>query len=599
VLGVLVLSMLTMNRRVTRHRNYLRDTLLSIGDAVVTLDAKGHIDFMNRPARNLACASKQGQQTARFDERFSLEDAVTGLPISLSQAALRHAEQAGLALRSRSAVLDCDHGRVTDLKLTVTPVHDEHRNTRGWVVVMHDITQMQQLARRLGHQATHDDLTGLVNRREFTRRLQSAIDTAARGRHEHVMCFIDLDQFKIVNDTCGHEAGDRLLKQLSSLLRSKLRAHDTVARLGGDEFGVLMEDCGLERGEAIAEHLRGAVETHRFEWDGKLFGVGASIGVVSVSAESGTLAELMSFADTACFAAKEQGRNRVQVHRSGDLAVDGRHRALNWAQRITRALQEDGWVLFVQPIMEPGGQGEQRRFEVLVRMRGEDGDLILPRAFLAAAERFNLMPALDRWVVEHALAMIRRIQPLHPSFGWSLNLSGQTLDDPRFADFVIEQLRASGVAGSSICFEITERAAIANLSTATSFMARMKEQGVRFALDDFGSGLSSFCCLNDLPVDYLKIDGSIVKQAASNSVSRAVAASIQSIARSMGIATIAELVSNEEIRHVMEEIGVSYAQGKIMGPPHEMSLLLEPPEQAIGVAPLQPPAAGFQPTAES
>jgi diguanylate cyclase (GGDEF)-like protein len=427
------------------------------------------------------------------------------------------------------------------------------------VLVFHDVTKAHEMAKQMGWAATHDSLTGLYNRGEFERRLQSLIERTGAGAR-HALFYIDLDQFKVVNDTCGHAAGDQMLCQIATLIHGHMRESDTLARLGGDEFGVLLEGCGADKARSIAESILDEVRGLRFVWDEKPFMVGASIGLVEISGADLDGAHLLAAADTACYAAKDEGRNRIQVFNAADSETIRRSGEMNWVTRINRAFDENRFRLHWQAIESLQGDGStERHGEILLRMLDNDGLLVLPATFLPAAERYNQMPRVDRWVVRQSLRWLADQADM--SRCGSINLSGQSLGDEQLLDFIVEQLRETGVAAGRICFEITETAAIANLTRATRFIGALRERGCRFSLDDFGSGLSSFGYLKNLPVDFLKIDGSFVRNIARNPIDQAMVAAINNIGHVMGLATIAEFVESDEIKTLLTAQGVDYGQG--------------------------------------
>ncbi len=442
------------------------------------------------------------------------------------------------------------------------------------LIMSENITEEQILSEQLNFHASHDALTGLVNRREFERRAERLLSTVSRDDSEHALCFMDLDQFKVVNDTCGHTAGDELLRQLSAVLKRSVRRRDTLARLGGDEFGVLMEHCSLDDAHRVVTTLLTAVQDYRFSWEGHSFNVGVSMGLVPITETTGNLTELLKQADAACYVAKDKGRNRIHVHHAEASEVAQRHGQMQWVTRINKALNDGRFCLYAQTIVPLDGSTDNH-YEVLIRMIDETGEIIPPGAFLPAAERYNVIVNLDCWVIERAFKVLAE----HPRFlndttFISINLSGQSLVDQSFLDFVIAQLEESGVGGEKICFEITETAAISNLSSAINFIAAIKELGCQFALDDFGSGLSSFAYLKNLPVDYLKIDGMFVKDMVDDPIDHAMVKSINEIGHVMGMKTIAEFVENDEIKGMLREIGVDYAQGHGIGVPIPFDELL-------------------------
>jgi diguanylate cyclase (GGDEF)-like protein len=421
----------------------------------------------------------------------------------------------------------------------------------------------------LKHQARHDALTGLINRREFERLLGDALrDARERGRR-HALCYLDLDQFKVVNDTCGHGAGDELLKQLVAELRGYVRESDTLARLGGDEFGLLLENCSIERAERAARNILERLSRFRFAWLGKTFEVGMSIGVVPIDAGSGDVAGLLGAADVACYTAKDLGRHRVHVYHPGDIEVGRRHGEMVWAGRLKQALQENRFCLYAQPIVD-ARDGEPRDREVLVRLVGDAGELVLPDAFVPAAERYGVMPAIDRWVVGQVMATCARWRAEYPAAGCSINLSGTSLNDDAFLGFLRQAIVEHQVPPGALCFEITESAAIVNLSRAGRFMRELKALGCRLALDDFGSGLSSFTYLKNLPVDYLKIAGSFVRGLADDPVDTAMVEAINHIGHVMGLRTIAEYVERPSLVERARAIGVDYLQGFAISAPRPL-----------------------------
>jgi diguanylate cyclase (GGDEF)-like protein len=431
-------------------------------------------------------------------------------------------------------------------------------------VLSRQIRQERKLRKQLSYQASHDALTGLINRFEFEDHLKRALESAHSEDATHAMLYIDLDQFKVVNDTCGHVAGDELLHQLSTLLQQKIRSHDTLARLGGDEFGVLLEYCTPEHTADVANTLLNTVREFRFVWEDKSFVIGASIGVMSIDKNSESIASVMSAADAACYSAKDAGRNRVHVFGKNDAKLVERYGQMQWARRVSEAIQKDRLTLFCQQIMPLTRKagGSLAFIEILVRMKDEAGQLIPPGAFIPAAERYNLMTSVDRWVVKHTLEWLSENPCIAGLLGkCSINLSGQSISDPQFLAYLLDLLADSTVSSEKVCFEITETAAITNLSEATQFIALLKEVGCSFALDDFGSGLSSFAYLKNLPVDYLKIDGSFVKDIVDDPIDEAMVRSINEIGHVMGKETIAEFVENEQILDKLYEIGIDYAQG--------------------------------------
>ncbi len=425
---------------------------------------------------------------------------------------------------------------------------------------------------QLTYYATHDSLTGLVNRREFEDRLGHALLSSRQSGRVHALCFLDLDHFKIVNDTCGHDAGDELLRQVASLLKYKMREGDTLARVGGDEFGLLLEDCQLDRALELSHQLCEAIKAFRFSWSGKTFTIGASIGVVVINRGSDNISSVLSRADSACYAAKDRGRNQVYVYRERDEAPGTSAMGKGWAARINEALENDDFCIYYQPIMplQKDRDDGTRYYEALLRLRQADGEIILPMAFIPAAERYNMMQSVDRWVIQRCFADYRKLMndtPGHPAHVISINLSGHSLCDDKFAKFLEDQFAVFGIPPQRIYFEITETAAITNLSKAVALIEQQKRIGCKFLLDDFGTGLSSFSYLKNLPVDGVKIDGVFVRDMLEDRTDLAMVEAINNIGHVMGLYTVAEYVEDEATFNKLREIGVDYAQGHFVGTP--------------------------------
>ena len=462
-------------------------------------------------------------------------------------------------------------GSIIWVRETARVVYDNNHPTI--FIVCEDISETHLLSEQLSYQASHDPLTGLVNRLEFEHRLALSLESARNQHVEHAMCYLDLDQFKVINDTCGHIAGDQLLKQLSDLLKTHVRKTDVLARLGGDEFGLLMEQCVLPRAKQIAGKLINAIEQFRFTWENHTFNIGVSIGLIPITELSTGTSELLSMADTACYAAKDAGRNRIHIYQEDDVDIAMRHGEMQWVAKINSAIDEDRFQLYVQKIISlKAGLKNPQHTELLLRMIGEDGSIISPGMFLPAAERYNIAFRLDRWVVNRIFGILKQNPELHKKLGiCSINISGQSIADSDFLTYIIKQLELSRIRPNTICFEITETAAIANLSKASRFIDSLKKQGCWFALDDFGSGLSSFAYLKTLPVDYLKIDGIFVKDIVDDPADFAMVKSIHEVGKSLNKWTIAEFVENDEIKNKLMQIGIDYAQGYGINRPHPLS----------------------------
>ena len=543
-----------------REKESAQITLQSIGDGVITTDAKSLIDYINPVAEQLTGWRLEDAMGRPVDEVFrgfheeTCEPLENPLAVSMRRSRSTKSVRPMLLIRKDGNELYVDS--------TAAPIRDGAGAVSGGVLVFHDVSESRELNRRLSYQSSHDLLTGLVNRREFENRLERALKSAKAREASYALCYLDLDQFKMINDTCGHSAGDALLGQVGALLKAKVRWRDTLSRLGGDEFGILLESCSLDEAMRNAEVFREAVRNFRFTWEDRVFRLGASIGVVPITADNEDVAAILSAADSACQAAKEAGRNRVHSFAENDIELMRRRREMQWAARINSALEEGRFELYrmtIQPLQkpEPGAH-----YELLLRMRDENGRMVSPDNFITAAERYGITPSIDRWVIENALRWLvsdsDERENLHMC---SINLSGQSLGDDKFLPFVIEQFHKSGIDASKICFEITETAAVANFSQANRFIQALKELGCKFSLDDFGTGLSSFGYLKHFPVDFLKIDGSFVREILHDPIDREMVRSINEIGHLTGKLVIAEYAENPEIIQMLTSLGVDYAQG--------------------------------------
>lgn len=546
-----------------REKERAHITLESIGEGVITTRVDGTIEYMNPVAEQLTGWVNEEARGLALPKVFKLIDETTGqsVPNPVRRCLQEHA---GFRLPGHTLLLHRNEDQDFSVAVAVSPIHDRERHHVGAVLVFHDVTEIRGIARRMSYQASHDSLTGLVNRQEFELRLTRALESARNEGRHHAVCYLDLDQFKVVNDTCGHIAGDELLKQLAAALQQGLRESDTLARLGGDEFGVLLEGCPVEKAKEIAEELRQLVQDFRFAWQDHVFEIGVSIGLVPVGSDGGSLTEVMSAADAACYVAKERGRDRIHVQQPDAKTLARRHGELQWAARIAQALEQSRIQLYRQCTMPLSAKARERGYsEILMRMHDENGLLVPTNAFLPAAKRYNLMPTIDRWVFRRFCAFITRPDalPAEDNDILAINLSGQSLSDESFLDFVVDQIQQHRVRPQRICFEITETAAIANLTRAIRFITVLKEMGANFALDDFGSGISSFAYLKNLKVDYLKIDGSFIRDTEDDPVDYAMIEIINQIGHVMDIRTIAESVEQERVLTKLMELGVDYAQG--------------------------------------
>ncbi len=554
-----------------RERDLAQVTLASIGDGVITTDEAGMVQYINPVAARLTGWPAHQAKGQAISTVYRLQDEATGqaLPNPVREVLRRGQVKPH---REHALLLRRDQGNVPVLD-NAAPIRSREGFIIGAVLVFHDVTVTLNLARELSHQASHDALTGIPNRREFEKHLTELISHPTSQGHHHVLCYLDLDQFKIVNDTCGHVAGDELLRQVTQLIRGYLRASDLLARLGGDEFGLVLRACPIDRAVALAERVREAIADFRFGWEGKSFSIGVSIGIVEIDNTGHNLGSLLSAADAACYAAKEDGRNRVHVYVANDSQLLEQQGQMQWVSRLQAALDHDNLRLYVQPIVPMQESSHQApHFEILVRLE-EDGKIIQPGAFLPAAERYGLMPRIDQWVVNNTLAwmgdQLRQHQRLDGVY--CINLSGASLSDERFRQTLHATLDQLRLPTGSLCFEITETAAVANLSKVVHFIREVKQLGCLFALDDFGSGLSSFAYLKNLPVDFLKIDGSFVKDIENDPIDLAMVQAINAIGHVMGLKTIAEYVSSQAILQRIQDIGVDYGQGYHLGEPQPLA----------------------------
>jgi len=584
IIGIIIAAIVV--RRIARVEIQLRFekrlaeiTLHSVGEAVITTDIHGNITYINPVAEAMTGWSLVKARHHPLLDVWTIYQDDRQIP--LENPILTAIQEDSIICSALNVNLESTDGTVYAVEHTAAPIRDDSDQVHGGILIFRDVTEVRTLASQLSYQASHDALTGLVNRREFEIRLQQALDNARTEHCTYVLCYLDLDQFKVINDTCGHAAGDELLKQVSYGLKSVLRDSDTLSRLGGDEFGVLLEGCTLEKAQQIAEKLRETLKTLRFAWDDKLFEVGASIGIVPITAVSGNLADLLSAADSACYEAKDQGRNRVHIFDPHDINILRRQGEMHWVHRITDALENRHLVLYAQTIKRV--QTEEHEipgYEILVRMRESTGKIIPPSAFLPAAERYNLMPMIDRYVIESTLKILEQLKQVGQRVHLSVNLSGQSLNDDSFHEFLDTVLDRYDIDPTWLTLEITETATVANFSKATHLITAMKARGCQFALDDFGSGLSSFSYLKNIPVDFIKIDGSFVRDIITDETDFAFVRSINQIATIMGLKTIAEYVENERIAVRLREIGVDYIQGHFIGQaiPVRQAITMLPPD---------------------
>ena len=553
--------------RIFEEKERAQVTLQSIGDGVITTNADGKVDYINPVAQDLTGWDMRGARNKAVTDIMMIVNEHTRTTVE--NPVIRCLKEGRIITLAENSILITKNGDEVPIQDSAAPIRDRIGNIIGSVMVFHDISNESRLFRQLGYQASHDSLTGLINRHEFENCLASAFEKTRDNPEEtHALLYVDLDQFKVVNDTFGHTAGDALLQQLSELIQTNIRSTDLLARLGGDEFGILLERCSEKRAIEVAEDIRGSIEGYRFEWQDSFTTVRCSIGVVIVTSENADVAAVMSSADVACYSAKDMGRNQIHLYEDSDASM--RHAEMKWVSRITSAVEEDRFELFFQPIIGIGkDNGDSRgHYELLLRMRDEGGELIGPDQFIPAAERYNLMSTLDRWVIHEALTKLAdRSSDGCARYTLAINLSGTSLSEDRFLEFVVDELVKHKLPEGAICFEITETAAISNLSRVVHFMQELKKLGCMFSLDDFGSGLSSFTYLKNLPVDYIKIDGQFIRNVVNDNVDESMVKAISEVGHAMGIETIAERVESKQVLEKLGSLGIEFAQGYYIARP--------------------------------
>jgi diguanylate cyclase (GGDEF)-like protein/PAS domain S-box-containing protein len=556
----------------TRGRPTAWETLDSLGEGVITTDVSGRIDYLNQAGEQLLGVSAVDALGKTITDIITLLD--EGDRRSLGDP-VRHClnTQSKVTVGRRGLMILRNGGEERSVELTVTPLKGQKGDLIGAVVVVRDVTELRGITRQMSYQASHDALTGLVNRREFERRLEEALAVAHTQEGKHVLCYLDLDRFKAVNDSCGHMAGDGMLREVAALIKEAVRDSDTVGRLGGDEFGLLLVGCPLEKARQIADDVVRKVADYRFVWKDKIFNIGVSVGLIEITRESGAPDEVLSAADSACYVAKRQG-SHVHVYSARDEAV-ARHRGeIQWLQRLQSALKENRFELMAQPIVATSAQETRGpALEVLVRLQDDavPGG-ISPVEFLRAAERYRLMSDVDRWVVQTALTALGRGGIRLPaSRSLAINLSGQTLGDPQFLEFVVDVLDRTGVAPTQLCFEVTENSVITNIEHAQRFIGVLHGMGCQFALDDFGRGLSSFGNLKNLSLDYLKIDGTFIRNLATDTVNQAMVAAMIKLARTLKFEVIAEQIEDAGALEAAKKMGVDFVQGYHLGRPQPLA----------------------------
>lgn len=552
----------------SRSKRQAQYILESIAEGVITTDNDGRIDYMNRAAETLVGANRDDASGHRVGELFTLVDDADrrplGDPVERSLAMRRRVN-----MGRRAVMVSVDGEHEHSVELTASPVRGPSNSISGTVVVIHDVSELRGLTRKMSYQATHDPLTGLINRREFERRLDEAMDSAHAEEAVHMLFYMDLDRFKAVNDSCGHLAGDNMLREVAALIKDKVRDSDFVGRLGGDEFGAILIGCPIEKARQIAIDICNAIAGYRFVWKDKIFNIGISIGLVEISHASGTLQDVMSAADSACYMAKQQGRGQVHVYSSRDEVVARERGDIQWLRQLQTALHENSFELAVQPIIAMRGKADSGpATEVLIRLGDGHGRSNESAEFLRPAERYQMMPQIDRWVINATLVAISGGQiKLPANRSCAINLSGQTLGDEAFLGFVVDALDRTGVAPSSVCFEVTEAAILSNVQHAQRFIEVLHGIGCEFSLDDFGSGLGSFSSLKHLPIDYLKIDGTYTRNLQTDLVNQEMVAAMIKLARTMEFKIVAEQVEQQDDFDWLRDVGVDFVQGNFIEAP--------------------------------
>lgn len=551
-----------------REKEQASVTLASIADAVITTDVAGTITYLNPTAERLTGWRTTEALGQPLSTVLALVSEATRQPIeSIPERCLHEGRAVDLV---DGVLLLRRDGTEVAIGDSAAPLRDRNGATIGVVLVFHDVTERRRSVRKLSHDATHDSLTGLISRQEFERRLAHVLAEGVVGTAEHALCYLDLDRFKLVNDTCGHEAGDDLLRTIGRLLAGRLRSRDTVARLGGDEFGALLEHCSLAKAEEIADNLQRAIEEFPFVWEGRSFSLGASIGVVPITSASGRTADVLRAADNACFVAKEAGGNRVHV---GMEVAPGVQQEVETRRitRLTRAVEEGRFQLFAQAIVPLAPQRQARpRCEILLRLPDEQGGAETPDSFLPHAERYRLIPAIDRWVIRQTVALLGAWRQGHADCELplcSINLSASSLNDSDLVPALREYLTEQRLPPETLSFEIAEAAALGNFAQLVRLISELRAAGCGVGLDDFGSGLASFAYLKALPVDFVKIGGHYVRRVADDPVYGTLVSAVNEVGRIMGITTIAEEVESDAVLEKLRDLGVGYAQGHAVAPP--------------------------------
>ncbi len=582
-LGLVVVSLTRVRilvEDVFRQQERAEVTMSSIGDAVITTDTEARIEYLNPAAEELTGWLNAEARGRPLVDAFHIVNGYNREPKENPvERCLRENRVVDLG---NDTVLIRRDGAETTIEDSAAPVRDREGRIVGAVMVFYDVAASRGNTHLLSYHYTHDRLTGLVNRAELDRRLKRLLDQTRSRGGQHALCYLDIDQFKVVNDTAGHAAGDRLLRELTRQFQARVRDADTLSHIGSDEFGLLLVNCPPDKAVAVADDLLRLVRDFRFEWQGTAFHFTASIGVVPILGDEAGASEILAKADAACFAAKEKGRNRIQVYEPDNLEYAQRHGEMQWVARLRQALEHERFRLYCQPIVPLAAKGPMH-FEILLRLE-EDGQIVMPAEFIPAAERYGLMPGIDRWVAQRTFAALRAMRPPRGAV-CNINLSGLSLGEEGFPEELRADYQAAELPRGSVCFEITETAAATNMEQATRLIQALRGAGCRFALDDFGTGMCSFAYLKELHVDYLKIGGAFVRDMLTSTAARATVQAINAVGHTLDMRTVAEHVSSRKLLDTVRKLGVDYAQGYALGRPMPMGECLQKrPTAAPGAA---------------
>lgn len=545
-----------VDKELLRQERLFNAILSSIGEALISADARGRINFLNPVAERLTGWQEEEAKERPLEEVVRLFDHATeerlGLPLSeIDEDSFYEFDELYLLTKI---------GGHVNVSGRLTAIHQPGGAQEGYLVALRDVTAYHRMSEIIDYQARHDSLTGLMNRKAFFGHLHELATEAAAEETNHSFIYVDLDQFKIVNDIAGHRAGDELLRQVSKDLVTTVGERGMVARLGGDEFGAVVLNTSADEGMEVAEQIQ-HILNRRFIWQQKAFQVTTTIGLVPVGGSNTDGYSILAAADDANYLAKESGGNTVKLYETADYHFLKRRGEMQWISRLTHALERDQFVLYGQPIAVNNEERTVAKVEILLRLRGQDGTIISPADFIPAAEKYNLMPAIDRWVIRRVLQLLPQKGEEGDVHRVAINLSGSSVADASLLDYIVKELEDSGADPNLITLEVTETAAIENLSRATEFISRLKAEGIVFALDDFGNGFSSFAYLKTLPVDFLKIDGSFVKDMTEDPIDYALVEAVNNIGHTMGLKTIAEYVKDEATLNELSRLGVDYVQG--------------------------------------